>query len=114
MVQNITMVEARYRRLTKEMQDDVRLLSSYGVRAGAIIEVLQKKYPEKHIYAHNVYNMIQAIRFKNHVANDAGSTYLELIKKQRDEPGYYVNAKFEGADNHLVGLMWMRLSQIQL
>ncbi|CAG8642328.1 16535_t:CDS:2 [Cetraspora pellucida] len=105
MVQNITMVEARYHQLTKEMQDDVRLLSSCSVQAGAIIEVLQKKYLEKHIYAHNVYKIIQAIHFENCVASDAGSTYLELIKKQCDEPGYYVNAKFEGADNHLAGLI---------
>ncbi|CAG8513482.1 6653_t:CDS:10 [Cetraspora pellucida] len=114
MVQNITIVEARYCQLTKKMQDDVRLLSSCGVQAGAIIEVLQKKYPKKHIYVHNVYNMIQAIHFENCVASDAGSTYLELIKKQYDKPGYYINAKFEEADNHLVGLMWMWPSQIQL
>ncbi|CAG8738377.1 15210_t:CDS:10, partial [Cetraspora pellucida] len=46
MIQNITMVESRYRRLTKEMQDDVRLLMSCGVRAGSIIKVLQQKNPE--------------------------------------------------------------------
>ncbi|CAG8506805.1 8847_t:CDS:10, partial [Cetraspora pellucida] len=78
MVQNITIVEARYCQLTKEMQDDVRLLSSC------------------------------AIHFENHVASNADSTYFKLIKKQHDEPGYYVNAKFEGADNHLVDLMWMQ------
>ncbi|CAG8538409.1 4203_t:CDS:10, partial [Scutellospora calospora] len=85
---------ARYCQLTKEMQDDVRLLSSCSMQAGTIIEVLQKKYLEKHIYAHNIYNIIHAIRFENCVTSDAGSTYIELIKKQCDEPGYYVNARF--------------------
>ncbi|CAG8490038.1 14766_t:CDS:10 [Cetraspora pellucida] len=53
MIQNITMVESRYRRLTKKMQDDVRLLASCGVRAGSIIEVLQQKNSEKYIHARN-------------------------------------------------------------
>ncbi|CAG8669770.1 12638_t:CDS:10, partial [Racocetra fulgida] len=51
-----------------------------------IIEVLQQKYPGKYIHARNVYNLIQMIRYKKRVAGDAGSTYLELIKKQHDEP----------------------------
>ncbi|CAG8821215.1 19846_t:CDS:2, partial [Cetraspora pellucida] len=48
-----------------------------------------------------------------HILDDAGSTYLELIKKQRDDPGYFVEAKFEGTNNHLVALIWMTFSQIQ-
>jgi hypothetical protein len=62
------------------MRDDVKLLATCGVRAGAIIEVLQKKYPNKYIHAHIVYNMVQAIRNKNGTS-DAGSMYLELMKQ---------------------------------
>ena len=40
------MAAPHYRKLTSEMQDDVTLLATCGVRAGAIIEVLQQKYPE--------------------------------------------------------------------
>ncbi|CAG8634177.1 15354_t:CDS:2 [Cetraspora pellucida] len=39
---------------------------------------------------------------KKRVEGDAGSTYLELIRKQCDEPGYYIDTKFEGADNYLL------------
>ncbi|CAG8581866.1 18902_t:CDS:2, partial [Racocetra fulgida] len=74
-VENVIISEPRYRRLTKEIQDDICLLTSCGVQAGAIVEVLR---------------------------GDAGSTYLKLIKKQQDKPGYYVDARFEGIDNHLV------------
>ncbi|CAG8692991.1 7321_t:CDS:2, partial [Racocetra fulgida] len=81
---------------SNEIQSDIRLLASCEVRAGSIIEVLQQKYPRKYIHTHNVYNMIQTIRYKKRIVGDAGSTYLELIKKQQDEPGYYVDAKFEG------------------
>jgi hypothetical protein len=60
-VKNIGMVASHYRKLSPEMKDDIKLLATCRVRAGAIIEVLQKKYPDKYIHTHNVYNMIQAI-----------------------------------------------------
>lgn len=42
------MVASRYyRKLNPKMRDDVKLLATCGVRAGVIIEVLQKKYPDK-------------------------------------------------------------------
>ncbi|CAG8591191.1 8611_t:CDS:2, partial [Cetraspora pellucida] len=102
MIQNITIVKLRYRRLIKEMQDDVRLLTSCSVRASSIIEVLQQKNPEKYIHTYNVYNMIQTIYYESRVAGDAGSTYLELIKKQYNDSGYFVEAKFEGTNNYLI------------
>ncbi|CAB5359026.1 unnamed protein product [Rhizophagus irregularis] len=76
LVKNINMVASHYRKLTPEMRDDVKLLATCGVRAGAIIEVLQVKYPD----------------------NDAGSMYLELMKQQQENPTFHVDACFE--DNH--------------
>ncbi|CAG8751707.1 2423_t:CDS:2, partial [Racocetra fulgida] len=70
----------KYYQLTKEMQDNIRLLASCSVQASVIIEVLQQKYPKKYIHLCNVYNIVQTIHYKKHVAGDAGSTYLELIK----------------------------------
>src|SRR5436189_114466 len=76
-------------------------------------EKKHKKYPGKYIHARNVYNMVQAIRHKNGTS-DAGSMYLELMKQQQEDPTFYVDACFEGQDNHLVRLCWMRPSQLQL
>jgi hypothetical protein len=106
-VENIGIVASHYRKLSPEMKDDVKLLATCEVHAGAIIEVLQKKYPDKYIHARNVYNMIQAIRHKNGTS-DAGSMYLELMKQRQEDPTFHVNACFEGKDNHLVKLCWMR------
>ena len=94
LVENIGMVASHYRKLSPEMKDDVKLLATCGVRAGAIIEVLQKKYPGKYIHARNVYNMVQSIRHKNGTS-DAGFMYLELIKQQQEDPTFYVDACFE-------------------
>ncbi|PKK61223.1 hypothetical protein RhiirC2_792136 [Rhizophagus irregularis] len=44
-----------------------------------------------------------AIRNKNGTS-DAGSMYLELMRQQREDPTFYVDAHFEGQDNHLVRL----------
>ncbi|CAB4426213.1 unnamed protein product [Rhizophagus irregularis] len=47
LVENIGMVTLRYRKLNPKMHNDVKLLATCEVRASAIIEVLQKKYPDK-------------------------------------------------------------------
>ncbi|CAG8854922.1 22805_t:CDS:2, partial [Gigaspora margarita] len=39
--------------------------------------------------------------------SDAGATYQELMRRKQD-------AKFEGNDNHLVGLLWLHPKQIGL
>ncbi|CAB5172146.1 unnamed protein product [Rhizophagus irregularis] len=86
LVENINIVASHYRKLTPEMHDDVKLLATCGVRADAIIEVLQVKYLDN---------------------SDAGSMYLELMKQQQENPTFHVNACFEGQDNHLTRLCWM-------
>ncbi|CAB4479910.1 unnamed protein product [Rhizophagus irregularis] len=102
LVENINMVASRYRKLTPEMRDDVKLLATCGVRAGAIIEVLQVKYPDKFIYSRNIYNMVQTIRNQNNTSSDAGSMYLELMKQQQENPTFHVDACFEDADPAMV------------
>jgi hypothetical protein len=93
------------------MQDDVRLLTTCGVRSGAIVEVLQHKNPGMYIHDRDVYNMInQFRREKNPVKSDAGSVYLNLMKQQNENPSFHVDAQFEGQDNRLVRLCWMRPS----
>ncbi|CAB4492900.1 unnamed protein product [Rhizophagus irregularis] len=44
LVKNINIVASHYRKFTPEMRDDVKLLATCDVHAGAIIEVLQVKY----------------------------------------------------------------------
>ncbi|CAG8773596.1 17649_t:CDS:2 [Cetraspora pellucida] len=78
MVKNIMITEPRYRQLTKEMKNNVQLLSSCGMQAEVIIEC------------------------KKCIGGSTDSMYLKLIRKQCNKPGYYIDAKFEGADNHLV------------
>jgi len=113
MVEDIELLAPKYRKLTPAMQDDVELMASCGVRAGAIIEVLEKKY-DKIIHRRNVYNLVQTIRCEKGKISDAGTLYLHLINKQRENPEYHVDACFEGNDNHLVSLLWMSPSQIQV
>src|ERR1043166_9996886 len=37
--------------------------------------------------------------------------YINLMKQQQENPAFYVDAQFEGEDNHLVRLCWMRPEQ---
>ncbi|CAG8802165.1 9268_t:CDS:2 [Cetraspora pellucida] len=83
------MAAPQYRCLTFEMRDDIELLAASSVHTGAIINVLTYKYPDQYIHAHSVYNIIQV-----------------------EMPGWYIDAKFEGSDNHLVGLLWLHPKQI--
>jgi hypothetical protein len=62
LVKNINMVAFHYHKFTPEMCNNVRLLAICSVCAGAIIEVLQVKYPDKYIYSQNIYNMVPAIQ----------------------------------------------------
>ncbi|CAG8724192.1 1521_t:CDS:2, partial [Rhizophagus irregularis] len=111
LVDNIRMVTPHFRKLTPEMYDDVALFAACGVRAGTIIEVLQHKYPEKYIHARNIYNLVQTLRHQNQTTSDAGSMYLALMNQQQENPTFHVDARFEGHDNHLVGLCWMKLER---
>ncbi|CAG8512744.1 6662_t:CDS:2, partial [Cetraspora pellucida] len=87
LIQNITMVESRYRRLTKKMQDDIRLLTSCGVRAGSIIEVLQQKNPEKYIHARNIANEVSTGMFADNMF-DAFIIELEELISNLDHELY--------------------------
>ncbi|CAB4379915.1 unnamed protein product [Rhizophagus irregularis] len=82
--------------------DDIKLLATCGVRAGAIIEVLQKKYPDKYVHARIVYNIDQVIQHKNSGTSDAGSIYFDETTTRRSDLlcGY-----FEGKDNHPARLL---------
>ena len=112
LVENIAILAPSYRKFTQEMSDDVRLLTECGVRPGAIIDVLQNKNPGKYIHDRNVYNLVNSIwRQKNHAKSDAGSMYINLMKQQQENPAFHVDAQFEGEDNHLVRLCWMRPEQ---
>ncbi|CAG8655849.1 245_t:CDS:2, partial [Diversispora eburnea] len=92
LVETIAALASSYQKFTPEMQEDIRLLATCGVRSGAIIEVLRHK----------------------NLGNDAGSIYLNLIKQQQENPSFYVDAQFEGQENRLVWLCWMRPSQQEL
>ncbi|CAG8783014.1 15737_t:CDS:2, partial [Racocetra fulgida] len=81
MSNNIQMTAPQYRRLTSEMREDIELLSASGVRTGAIINVLTKKYPDQYIHARSVYNIVQTIKSEKEKLSDAGATYKELISR---------------------------------
>ncbi|CAG8521442.1 7984_t:CDS:2 [Racocetra fulgida] len=102
---NINMVASYYRKLTLEISDEVKFLASCGVHAG---------FSDKYVYDHNVYNLIQSIWCKKGEISDAGSLYLELVKKQQMDSTFHVDAQFEGKDNHLTRLCWMSPGQQQL
>ncbi|CAG8768943.1 17766_t:CDS:1, partial [Racocetra fulgida] len=82
--------------------------------ADAIIEILQHKNLKKYIHSHNVYNLIQQTRCQSGTTSDAGLLYLSLMKEKQENPTFYIDARFEDQDNHLVSLCWMRLSQQKL
>ncbi|CAB4473973.1 unnamed protein product [Rhizophagus irregularis] len=65
---NLDEIASRYRKLDP---DDIKLFATCGVRAGAIIEVLQKKYPDKYVHVRIVYNIDQVIQHKNSGTSDA-------------------------------------------
>ncbi|CAG8779497.1 8876_t:CDS:2, partial [Cetraspora pellucida] len=97
MIQNITMVESRYSRLTKEMKDNVRLLTSCSFRAGSIIEVLQQKNPEKYIHARNIANEVSTGMFTNNMF-DAFIIELEELISDLDHKHIYKIWKVSSID----------------
>ncbi|CAB5383719.1 unnamed protein product [Rhizophagus irregularis] len=71
------------------MYNNVKLLATCGVHASAIIEVLQKNQSKM---------LIMCI--------------IWLMRQQQEDPTFYVDAHFEGQDNHFVRFCWMRPSQL--
>ncbi|RIB05128.1 hypothetical protein C2G38_2220559 [Gigaspora rosea] len=114
LVKNIEIVATYYRKLTPEMYNEIRLLAASGVHSGAIIEVLQKKNPEKYIHARNVYNIIQTSCAQEKKVSDARAMFLELLKYQQKDPTFYIDAQFERDNNYLTRLFWMSPNQQQL
>jgi hypothetical protein len=97
------------------MLEEIEFLVKIGCSAGSIIRELQKRFPDTIIHPKNVYNAI-CIFWKNKkmVKTDAAETYEKLMQLQREEHGWFVEARLEGEDNHLTGLFWMRPSQVDL
>ncbi|CAB5181640.1 unnamed protein product [Rhizophagus irregularis] len=103
------------RHLSPEMLEEIEFLVNVGCEAGLIICMLQKWFPDAVIHPKNVYNAICLFRRDQKVMKtDAAETYDKLIKMQREEHGWFVEARLEGDDNHLTGFFWMRPSQIEL
>ncbi|CAG8516681.1 8587_t:CDS:2 [Cetraspora pellucida] len=84
------------------------------MHASAIIEILQKKFSDKYVHEHNIYNLIQSIRCKKEEISDAGSLYFKFMKKQQVDPTFYIDIQFEGKNNYFARLCWMSSSQQQL
>src|SRR5277367_5618593 len=102
-------------RLSSEMLEEIEFLVSVGCGAGPVICVLQKQFSDATINPKNVYNAICIFRRGQKVIKtDAAETYDKLMKLQREDHGWFVEARLEGDDNHLTGLFWMRPSQIEL
>ncbi|CAG8677949.1 2315_t:CDS:2, partial [Cetraspora pellucida] len=111
---NIQMAAPQYHYLTSEMRDDIKLLAASSVCTGTIINMLTHKYPDQYIHAHSVYNIIQVVKAEKEKLSDADATYKELMHRKQKMPGWYVDAKFERSDNHLVELLWLHPKQIDI
>lgn len=85
----------QYHKLSREMCEDIRFFAEGKIYTGAIIEVLQNKYPDKYIYSRNVYNMVQNIRYKNGATSDSRSMNLELINQKQENPSFHIDTYFE-------------------
>ncbi|RIB25160.1 hypothetical protein C2G38_2166612 [Gigaspora rosea] len=114
MSENIQMVASQYHCLTPEMQKDIELLATSSVHTGAIINVLTHKYPDQYIHACCVYNIVQNIKAEKGKLSNAGAAYKELMRRKQETPGWFVDAKFEGSYNHLMGLLWLHPKQIDI
>ncbi|CAB4442956.1 unnamed protein product [Rhizophagus irregularis] len=115
LLDDIQNVAPKFHRLNSEMLEEVEFLVNIGCGAGPIICGLQKRFPDAIIHPKNVYNAINIFRRnKRMIKTDAAETYEKLMRLQREEHGWFVEAKLEGEDNHLTGLFWMRPSQIDL
>src|SRR6266511_1437766 len=115
LTKNIQNISSKFCHFSPEMLEEIEFLVNIGCGAGPIIRGLQKRFPNAIIHPKNVYNAI--CRFRNNqkiTKTDAAQTYDRLIQLQREEHGWFVEAKLEGEDNHLTGLFWMRPSQIDL
>jgi hypothetical protein len=97
------------------MIEDIDYFAKQGVGAPDIRIFLNRKYPDFPIKPQNLSNAITRARgtAQEKVA-DATQLYNQLMAKQRDEPGWFVEALIQGESNRLAGLFWMRPSQISL
>ncbi|CAB5360724.1 unnamed protein product [Rhizophagus irregularis] len=115
LIENIRDMASKFYRLSPEMLEEIEFLVNIGCSAGPIIRGLQKRFPVARIYPKNVYNAICIFRRSGKIVKtDAAETYNRLIQLQREEHGWFVEARLEGEDNHLTRLFWMRPSQIDL
>ncbi|PKC00295.1 hypothetical protein RhiirA5_428396, partial [Rhizophagus irregularis] len=90
------------RRLNPEMLEEIEFLVNIGCGAGPIIRMLQKQFPDTTIHPKNVYNAICLFRRDQKLMKtDAAETYDKLMKMQREDNGWFVEARVEGDDNHL-------------
>ncbi|CAG8495302.1 12495_t:CDS:2 [Cetraspora pellucida] len=64
-------------------ENEIRLLASSSVRAGAIIEVLQKKYSEKYIHARNQIPTTESEQ-NQHLENNNNNARVELLSNLND------------------------------
>ncbi len=70
-----------------------------------IIHELQNHFSDAIIHPKNVYNAINLFQHNQKMSKtDAAEIYNKLIQLQRKEPGWFVEVRLEGKDNHLIRL----------
>jgi hypothetical protein len=105
---------AKYRKLGEDMIQFINFCVQNGTTgAQTIVRLLRGKFPERKIHQKNLYNAIQAAKKKlaSRIEFDASDLMKFLYSQQTDDSRWFIEAKFDGIERRLCGLLWMTPDQ---
>ncbi|CAG8584661.1 6862_t:CDS:2, partial [Racocetra fulgida] len=93
-----------------------QLLKNHGLENGFAVTITHSDNDkDDRLPRRRTYKCIKGRKYisckKAHVLDDRDRGHHAASKKKQDNPTFHVDARFEGKDNHLVGLCWMNPHQ---
>lgn len=105
---------SKYRELSKEMMDEVELMTKHGNLSITVQRNLLKgRFPNMNYTDSDLSNAIQRIKNLNrsNMHNDASDLLISLVQKKQADPHFFLNFELD-IDNRLTRLFWMTSEQI--
>ncbi|EXX71211.1 protein FAR1-RELATED SEQUENCE 11-like [Rhizophagus irregularis DAOM 181602=DAOM 197198] len=107
---------SKYRKFTKEMIDEIEIMTRYGNLSITLQRnLLKARFPKMNCSDSDLSNAIQKFKSldRSNMHNDASDLLINLVQKKQEDPQFFVKFELDN-DNRLTRLFWMTPEQVVL
>lgn len=108
---------SKYRELSKEMIDEIEIMTKYGNLSITLQRnLLKARFPKMNCSDSDLSNAIQrfkSLRDRSNMHDDASDLLINLVQKKQEDPRFFVKFELDN-DNWVTRLFWMTPEQVVL